>query len=703
MPPTLHPHLKRGLEYDGLHVNPEDLLEDLPSETYDPEQQAGKRRRIEAIASRYLVRGQTPVILSAGLRGPFNHGWTNPWRSELRIRSRLSDKSSATVDQSSDAGAKITSKGRSAARMQNGKRKNTAKEDKATDIASPEASRAANNHLDTCQQDSSLDNIEVPPATAPLPDEEPSGMTEFYSVNTEKCIQNRSPLTNPFWLRRSDSDVHVNRRRSTNGHLDVSPTRSRSRNGCSQTRAGAELKIALPKAPLRGTSPAGKPVLPEEWRSSASASMMISTPVKGYKAVQTNMQGTLPPAIAAGNENPVILCRSQNSTPTANEIGVPHTSDGQCVQSTVLAVTSSMGSQGRLSKEDVQGFAERLVDAVPDSSTSRKQHQPSRSNSPRNHLMLEGPQPELQRPASSTAFVHKIAGEAKRKGDRQKSRPRMVNFDSPPTNTKKAPALVTSASSIRSNIEENGKSVEAAAQLDTPAIGGEVQGEANNPAAEDCPRTSASTLPAHNSVMSTQAAMLLAQREFQESSYPISSPDFRRPWSQISRDTPQASLPEPSPAITPLPVFSVRLDKPISNGSVLRGAPISTQDLFGAASPFAFSTVKKKSEFVYQSSLRFSMGACNNDRTNTSNATAKSPTPSAERIPLKVKNTSTPFWSSILDKGSQASQESLVDRSRRAVSDVELPQLDFHTSLDSIGPDGELHFTDRFLQDLART
>ncbi|KAJ5638528.1 hypothetical protein N7528_000918 [Penicillium herquei] len=46
---------------------------------------AAKRRRIERLAESYL-RGQPLFIASASLRGPFDDGWKNPWRKERRVK-----------------------------------------------------------------------------------------------------------------------------------------------------------------------------------------------------------------------------------------------------------------------------------------------------------------------------------------------------------------------------------------------------------------------------------------------------------------------------------------------------------------------------------------------------------------------------------------------------------------------------------------
>lgn len=153
--------------------------------------------------------------------------------------------------------------------------------------------------------------------------------------------------------------------------------------------------------------------------------------------------------------------------------------------------------------------------------------------------------------------------------------------------------------------------------------------------------------------------------------------------------------------MTPLSVFSTRLDAAFSHGSMLRGAPISTQDLFGAASPFAFSTIKKKPTAPFQSGLRSGLAVHCAHSSQVEPAAAKSPRPSGERIPLKAKGNTTPsLWGFVHDNMSQASQESLVDRTKKCVNDVELPQLDLPTSLDDLEANGGRTFTDGFLRNL---
>ncbi|KAF1837229.1 hypothetical protein BDW02DRAFT_173753 [Decorospora gaudefroyi] len=580
MPPTLHPHLKRGLDFDGFHIHPEDAVEELPTQSQNREQRAAKRRRVEAIASRYL-HGRAPLILTAGLRGPFNTGWKNPW-------------------------ANTTAASRS-------KMEEVANDIPVPEIASPEASRAPHDDdLDSHEPDDSLNDIEVPPPTAPLPDEDDiSSATEYFSATTEKRIQKQSPLADPFWLRRSES-ARVDMRKATNGNTDVSPTRSRSRNGDSQSSMVADLRLRPPQGPTPAQSSPRRIPGPHISGSSASAPMDIPWPAIS--------------ADRARNEQP--RRSSRNSSQNAS---IPTAPRPACIASPV--------------------------------------------------------------PASSNGFVNKKMEESKSKPSGEhpsKLKPRFVNFSSSPAPKKKS---TTTIEKSPQNMDTNREAAD-----DTP--GGESTDaeeimQVHEADATDMPVVNKEMRVSRGSDWSTQAAMALAQLEFQQSTFPAIS--------QPSQDTPRSMLIVPSPAVTPLSVFHAQQDKSLLDQSVLQGPPISTQDLFGAASPFAFSTVKKKPGKSVGSNLRLALNPSDPGDSRDNDATAKSPTRCADRIPLKDKNTTTSFWSFITDKASQGSQGSLCDRSRPSMNDVELPQLDLHTSLDGLGPTGDLHFTDRFLRDIDGT
>ncbi|KAI4925179.1 uncharacterized protein J4E92_007217 [Alternaria infectoria] len=665
MPLSLHPHLKRGLDFDAFHVDPEDTIEEPPAEYEDPAHRAAKRRRIEAIASRCL-RGRPPVIITAALRGPFDNGWKNPWTKPIVEKRRISGKKNAVAGTSNAnskkvaAGRNNTTKRRSSSRLNGGNGKDVA-EDVAPQMASPETSRAARGDLDHREHDDSLDEIEVPPATAPLPDDvDAPGTAEPFSTNTNNRIQNRSPMTNPFWLRRPES-ARVDMRKATNRNTDTSPSRSRSRNSTSQTQTQtlSELRLSLPKAPIQAQKSAPETPAQEGWRSSASASMVISSPAKD---ADTNAQ-----AQAAPTASPP---RSQRTIPI---------------------ITSSMGSQGGPTRQDVQQSAERLGHQTPGLSS---EGQPRRSSRRCTQNTPTSTEPQHGRvasplPASST-------GKPRRKA---KLKPRAVNFDSSP---EKIPSAKKSCvEDIIHNEADDELQVDPteAIVVDVQASP-QVEGDASVIQNENSElRTSRSS---RDSDWSTQAAMMRAQLEFQQSTFPMMSPEVLQLDSQTSLlDTPRPILAAANAAVTPLSAFTVQRDEPLAPETILQAPPISTQDLFGAASPFAFSTVKKKPEETQRSNLRFAFSP--SDGVLRADAVAKSPTPTAERVPLKNKDNITSFWSFTTDKASQISHGSFGDRSKGVLNEVGFPALNIDTSLGDFGPTGSLDFTDRFLRNIDDT
>ncbi|KAI4660367.1 uncharacterized protein J4E78_005070 [Alternaria triticimaculans] len=666
MPLSLHPHLKRGLDFDAFHVDPKDLIEEPPAEYEDPAHRAAKRRRIEAIASRYL-RGRPPVIITAALRGPFDNGWKNPWTKPIVEKRRVSGKNNAVAgtrnanSKKVAAGRNNTTKRRSSSRLNEGNEKDVV-EDVAPQMASPETSRAARDELDHREHDDSLDEIEVPPATAPLPDDDDApGTAEPFSTNTNNCIQNRSPMTNPFWLRRPES-ARVDMRKAANRNTDTSPTRSRSRNSNSQTQTQtlSELRLSLPKAPIQAQRSAPETPAQEEWRSSASASMVISSPAKD---ADTHGQ--------AGPE--------PNASPPRS-------------QRTVPIITSSMDSQGRPTRQDIQQSAERLGRQTPGLSS---EGQPQRSSSRSTQNAPTPTEPQHDRVASP--LPASSAGKPRRKA---KLKPRAVNFDS-------SPEKVPSAKKTCAEEDVIHKEADDELQVDRTEVivvdvqaSPQVEGDASVIQNENSElRTSRSS---RDSDWSTQAAMMRAQLEFQQSTFPMMSPEVLQLDSQTSLlDTPRPILAAASAAVTPLSAFTVQRDEPLAPETILQAPPISTQDLFGAASPFAFSTVKKKPEETQRSNLRFAFSP--SDGVLGADAVAKSPTPTAERVPLKNKDNITSFWSFTTDKASQTSHGSFGDRSKGVLNEVGFPALNIDTSLGDFGPTGSLDFTDRFLRNIDDT
>lgn len=701
MPPTLHPHLKRGLDFDDFHTDRKDIIELPQADCQDPEVQAAKRRRVEAIALQYL-RGRPPIILSAGLRGPFTHGWRNPWAKDIPKARKTKDNERGTADQRNVPGTDTTDQRVSNAKARDRKKKTTVVKHKAPRLASPEAPRAAKDDLEDYERDESLDGVEVPLATAPLQDEhDASGATEFFNASTKKCTHRHSLLTNPFWLRRPESEGELYMNSSTVGDADASPTRSRSRNGNSQCEASDDLQLALPKVALRSQCSPPNTKHPEYQRPSASASVIVSSPMKKSTLIQ-NSTAANAQAQPDQTSRATVTVQGQSAQLTSAHVDVLGAiSVLQGTHAIVFDTASGAGFQ-RSTFRDASTTAStgsdmKMTVAKPLQNAAR-------------HDLVASPIP-----ASSTGFIYRKVGGPKRTGtDAPRAKTPSVDINSISSNQKNAPASEKQSSRCIPAVEavwsaeegvlvtgiEGAEGTHARSSEETTAKSVEGAGAALVNIVQEEQLEVSSSGSSRNSTFSTQAAMLLARIEFQESSSPPIPSEDPRPWSQPQHDTPQAMLPERSPAITPISVFGAQLDRSLSTNSVFRELPISTQDLFGAASPFAFSTVKKKPEVVHRSSVRFPRLPGNNAEPRANNTPAKNPAASVDRIPLKAKNTSTPLWSFVSEKTSQASQRSLTCRSGRSITDDRLPQLDFHTSLDDFAPNGSLHLTDQLLCDI---
>ncbi len=86
MPPKFHPRPPSPLHHEPLSLSSEEVLCPGSDEEESSEQHRDKRRRVEALGKQYL-QGRGLTILSAGLRGPFEYGWENPWARKWPRRS----------------------------------------------------------------------------------------------------------------------------------------------------------------------------------------------------------------------------------------------------------------------------------------------------------------------------------------------------------------------------------------------------------------------------------------------------------------------------------------------------------------------------------------------------------------------------------------------------------------------------------------
>lgn len=709
MPPTLHPYLKRGLHFDASPIPSSDLVEDVPVEQDDTGYESAKRRRVEAIALQYL-KGRPPLILTARLKGPFTKDWRNPWAQ----------------------GTKADSDGRSksmAGRVVEQRKRRS----RAPPVASPEQSRAAAHTEDLCSQP----DFEPLPATAPIPDEdEASGTTDFFSVDTQQFVANNSP-TNPFWLRRPTASVTF----PPNSQTDKSPTKPRKNDH--RFDSHRSLQLAPPKEPLGRRPLPIRATPPDEWCSSASASMDISSaprtvaftkqaaeqhqsfntsstdiPDSSRLRADSAQEDEARSSQAAQNAQVLMTAQTPASWPAESRVETVGAHSAQPVlaqsfESLVPATTYKISnvvqvpqSSPSVLKADTQTSAQRLASLNP-SSTKKQPSSPAICEPAKDiglpkkrirHNLVASPAP-----ASSTGFAYRRVGLDKGENvGTAKPKPKAIDFSSSPASKKTCPSQVDAQAELQDVLIEAESAISAAPQTATEVAG------------EDCDKEDAEVMvheaededdqvesyKSKHSQYSTQAAMLLAQLEFQQDSSQSSSSASSatlRPWSQPAQNTtPPPLLPQPSPAMTPLSVFNARTDvsfSEVAGDGVLHGPPISTQDLFDAASPFAFSTVKKKSQRARRGSLLFALTS----KLSEGKAT-KSSTPSAERVALKEKNTPT-RWSSAHDKSLvHKSKLKLTSQSAACTSnDVELPQLDFHTSLD-FGPTTD--FTDYFLRGL---
>ncbi|KAF1911717.1 hypothetical protein BDU57DRAFT_460428 [Ampelomyces quisqualis] len=442
MSPPLHAHLKRGLACDDLYAETDDAIEHVPLECSHTGDQVAKRQRVEEIASKYLLHGRLPVLLTASLRGPFDDGWRNPW-----------------------------------AEANKGKRRSF----------------------------------------------------------------NRQPGTGSI------------------------KTRGNGRDDGTQVRA-------VPAK--RRTRSAALEMVEERGVASPETSRALSTSAADLHERHTPEEVGVPPATAP--------------EPEENE----------------ASEVSSFSQRGN-------GEGQVPMGAASNDAASRP-------------------------PESSSGFVYKKVGSTKWTiSNAPRSKPRAVNFNSSPADKKNSTASSKSGTQVGKSAEKDAPRTTAAASKVAPRPDEPTQGSQADETAHD----GQSMGSARHSTMSTQAAMVLAQLEFQESTFPSSSP---RPWSPPPEATRRPMMPEPSPAMTPFSVFSAQLGQAQPAGSVLRGPAISTQDLFAAASPFAFSTVKKKAEVPQRSHLSMSMTSLDGHDDGGFAASPVGPTWFPERMPVKEKQGCSP-------------------------------------------------------------
>jgi hypothetical protein len=674
MPPILHRHLRTGLDYDGIDTTPEDLLESLPDEQYDSQQRAAKRRRIETIATS-LIKGTKPIILSATLRGPFEK-WENPWGArgsgkDTRAAKENNSRIGSRVTKEGGRHRRIGTEGRIAGATVTARsnyRSRTTK-DRGVGIAQ-EPPTLDGNHNRILQQGDEHEGRDLECVTGPAA-EERSAATEYFSAPDQRALNDDSPSS---------------RYRSPERFTDNVTRTAIIPAECVQQRASLQSydPPTVTAFTLENTTPAGDRLAASYSTHSSARRLRNDSPdvlqlQEVNRAVAEGYQSARRLAWNAINQ---ISQTRQQGTPILRENVL--LSAAVCGRGTPIPVTEDAAirtSNRRTSKEAAQ-------------------------RQPISHDLVASPAL-----GSSIGFTYRKTEKTKAK---DKGKPRLVTFSSSPRGAKDSDSALEKVQSDHVIPEEEDEGT------GDPAVSDEVQEphpDVNdivgngvavaetyiNPERHESRRSSRLS-----SNYSTQAALMLAQLEFQEDTAPSVLSDTPRAHWQSQDDKPQPDRLEPGPVITPFQTFNAELDRKHLDppGSSFSGPLLSTQDLFAAASPFAFSTTKKKSVRPQRSTLRFSI--LSNERGEHGDG-GRSPMPSAERIPLKDRNCKVSFrnapfhgWQSSIN-GSQtdkASQHSMAQSPKPSGIDVQLSLLDFHTSLDDLGPNGDLDFTDRFLRNL---
>jgi hypothetical protein len=700
---ALHPSLKHGLQYDGLDQSPGDYLEPLPDDQYSPQQRASKRRRVETIANRYL-RGQAPLILTAHLRGPFNRIWENPWNGRaptMQIEGKKADMPMGGRVKSSKNPVK-TKKTKAKKGTTGVPRPSILDCNRDQPVVAP-LKRSVNSH-DVPRAEAYNKESIVPTTSLVLPEDETTVESQYFSANDEQRSLAGSSEKRSEWLRRrplSPKEQEVLDKWVNNTSKNLSTP---SKRGNREKEVNDILHLAPPRTPNWPDN---------DWKSSASASMIISPPISNHDihlppsgpleiviecaqqqqdslhtedltettlSAQSVTHGNLtnapsvhlpthPPVydhrvvdsgVSREPEPPSSRLRSstsklQPSSPNAQpQTPAPTVLD--CIQSArrlsqmaIQQALSARKTDAGLSKADIQRFAKRCADTRPSPSSAKSSRLPAKRD---------------ESPEQSTFDYRKIGGGKTSKSAKKK--PRHITFDSSPELQKTndvSKNIDTSRARTRPDIYD--------VMADAPVI---IEHEHD---------TTQDKVGGEHSQYSTQHAMMLAHMEFQEDVFP--SPSSETPGPRADKtDTPgMQQTRRLSPVITPFSVFNTRLDETEMPGldDEPYGPLPSTQDLFENASPFAFSTVKKNIRVPKQSGLRFTvLQNAHVERADAGVNDRRSPTPSGDRVPLKERNG---LFRAITNGSDKSSQEEAPATSQDARSNVfDSPGFNFGASLD---------------------
>lgn len=710
---------------DPISLRPEDIVEPLPPDHDGDPGRARKRRRIEAIANQYIKLGRAPLIVSAGLRGPFDNGWTNPWAKPL----------SAAVNEPTKPGKETDSHGTKAARAAHTRAAHTRARNPPpiSSVPSPETLRGLDvAHDSFLPPDDAEYKVHISSAS-PTISLDDAGATEPLGIDLEPSVTFDNFESNPFWLKRP-LPKSTAPRNSLGGNHDPSPTRARL--GSRPVDQQGRLKLVTPRQPIKAAlSDLGRNEQEPDWMSTASASMILTSLATPAQIIQE------PACSSTSAKRKRTYSKFERSNPTAGTVSTntPRTAatllqvngefrsspgkhvasaseicDPQCssaftpfnaippnaeamrdpkvVPSEKEARTGSTNNSQK-SKQNIHTCIELCEPAAPSMSPTKVREDDKK-------IIVNDATPAIRHNhvtsptyASSSGFIYRKIGESKRRkpSEKPKSRPQTLS----------SPAKMEQHPTERIRQEED--LVHEAYEQET--IG------ASEPRTErvdiyDIPRSppeQQSHRSSRTSGFSTQAALLMAQMEFQNGTMDSATENDTTPWLHAVDSTPHEDPIIPSPAFTPFHKFNATLEAECPPEPTMHDIPISTQDLFATISPFGYSTIKRSAR-PPASNMRLSVFASQEQDTPSyvgHKSRPRSPTPS-QRIPLKAKNMAVSFVGSRSEKGSQGergSQESMTPQTSKTLSmqTVDVTLLDLHTSLDDLRRNDDLSFTDRFL------
>ncbi|KAF2199418.1 hypothetical protein GQ43DRAFT_117695 [Delitschia confertaspora ATCC 74209] len=627
MPILLHPRLRTGIIYEPLEPHSDDRIEgDLGYN--DDQNRPAKRRRVEHMAKRYLS-GEAPVLLSASLRGPFGKSWKNPWRTTPRRDKGTSgaELANSTDNNDSRVGSREVQVRESfsygdRARVHG----SSVTVQQAPDAQLPPVCSLMVEEVWNLSRYGQERNSGLAPRNGRGTNSDGDNLKVTQSLNrTRKGTNRQSRLHNDsHWLKRTSMPSQIHR---LNDSPSASPTPARFL----QPRASAYGKRGLSshhgeRDPVINSKTKARfhdshdSDLGHRERSSLSSSVAINSPRRQQRATpNVNKPNDLDDNSTSreGLSEDWDIQEQQTTDPelinSADSInGFSQTPDRE---STVLVDFNEQHTRGLAQPSTTGNLA----------SKSPGEKGPRRKNSDATRPALMHTHVASPAPASSIGFSYR------------RTKERKAITDTAPHLTETTASVETLPDILEHSEEASEEPVVIQAKDGSMAEGtGRVEEAMNqNSVAPPVELTTSSATgvtvtsgvnqgslrSSRASDFSTQAAIALARLEFQEESFLSIDPEFMMTPNAHIRDGTSKGHADTS-TITPFYAINEEISRAPATTTFSQAGQMSTQDLFMAASPFAFSTVKKTTQ---PSSLRFALLPSESYGADLANKERKSP------------------------------------------------------------------------------